>query len=255
MAMHHEVTDRDPLPIRSLASHAAAKLRDIAIAAIARDEGCSLEEAAQRLDGTPTIDDAETPEQVAERRRQAECKRIEARLRELAMPVRGEMLPAIAAGKVRPTEATRHVSRWLASPHRVLVLVGDMGVGKTIASALGVAAWVRRRKTVAYLREPALVRWWHSTTLAHEQRVEALRSADMLVIDELGTSATRDAEKARDAIFGMLDDRIGLERRTMLIGNLTPDDLTVRYGARFGDRLAEVATVAHVVGPSMRGQR
>lgn len=250
MARHFDITDKEPLPMRDL----VPRLRETAIACIARDEGCSLEEAAQRLDGTPQVEPSETPAQIAERRRVADCKRIERGLRELALPVRGELVPDIASGRVKATRATAEVARWLGSPQRVLVLVGDMGVGKTIASALAVAAWIRRRKTCAYLREPALVRWWHASTLAQEARVEALRNVDLLVIDEMGTSATRDAERSRDAIFGMLDDRIGAERRTILVGNLQPDDLA-RYGARFADRLAEVATVAHVVGPSLRGAR
>jgi hypothetical protein len=62
MAQHHEITDRDPLPLRGL----VPRLRDVAIAAIARDEGCSHDEAAARLDGTPLVDASETPAQVAD---------------------------------------------------------------------------------------------------------------------------------------------------------------------------------------------
>jgi DNA replication protein DnaC len=229
------------------------RVRRIAVAAIARDEGCSLDEASARLDAAKPVPEP-TREQLATERGEAEARRIEHALRELALPVRGDLLPAIARANVRATHATKVTSEWLRSERRALVLVGDMGTGKTVAATLALAAWLRRRRTIGYLQEPRLVRWWHSSTLAHEQHVERLVGVDMLVIDELGTSTTRDAERSRDAVWGMLNERIAGERRTLLIGNLRPDDIGKRYGARFSDRLNEIGSVVHVVGASMRGE-
>lgn len=250
MTKHHEVRDTDPLPIRSLSS--AAHLREIAIASIARDEECTLEEAALRLDTTPAAK-GETSEQLAERRRAAERDRIVKQVRDLAMPVQAELIPQLVLADCMRTRSTHEAAEWMRSTSRVLVLIGDVGVGKTVAACLCAVAYARRRKTTAYVREPTLVRWWHSTTLAHEQRVQHMREVDLLIVDELGTTLTREAERARDAVFGMLDDRIAERRATIFAGNLAPDRLATAYGARFLDRLREVGRVAHVTGPSLRG--
>lgn len=229
------------------------RMRALAIDAIAREEDCSPEEAALRLDTTPAPA-AETPEQIAERRRQAERSRVLRGLEALSLPVRGDLLPSLVRGECLRTRATHEAAEWMRGDRRVLVLIGDVGVGKTVAAALIAAAFIRRRKVVRYLREPSLVRWWHSSTLAHEDHVSRLREADLVVVDELGTTLSGQGERARDATGGLLDDRIAGDLRTVLIGNLTEKRLSDAYGSRFADRLREIGRVVHLTGESLRGR-
>lgn len=239
-------------PIGTLSS--VDRLRQIAVASIARDEECSLEEAALRLDTTPKPV-AETPEQTAARRREHEHARIERVIADLGMPVRGDLATQLVRGTYERTRAVHEAAAWMKSDRRVLVLIGDIGVGKTVAACLIACAAIRRRQTVGYLREPALARWWHSSTLVHEQQIERLRDLDLVIVDELGTTLSRDGEKAKDATGGLVDDRIAGRARTVLIGNLDEKRLGQAYGARFLDRLRELGKVVHLTGDSLRGRK
>lgn len=262
---HHEIRATDPLfrptprggpPVQLAGTLSSVeRMRELAVASIARDEECSLEEAALRLDTTPAPK-SETPEQIAARRHEAEHARVEKELGPdgLALPVDGKLLPLLVRGAYERTRAVHEAAAWLRGPRRVLVLIGDIGVGKTVAASLVACSYARRRKTVAYLREPTLARWWHSSVLAHEAQIERLRETDLVIVDELGTTLSRDGEKARDATGGLVDDRIAGEGRTVLIGNLDEKRLGTAYGARFLDRLREIGTVVHLTGASMRGR-
>lgn len=257
MTEHHRIRATDPLPIRggpAPVGDLVAYVRSAAIASIARDEDVTPEEAARILDALPPLAPTESPEAIAARRRDAEAARILRIVTELRMPVRPEVLPGLVRGECLRTAATSAAAQWMKSDRRVLVIVGDMGVGKTVSACLIACAYARRRRTIAYLREPGLVKWWHSTTLAHEAQVERLKEADLLIVDELGTTLSRDGERTRDAMFGLIDDRIGGEGRTVLLGNLTEKKLAEAYGARFLDRMREIGTVVHVTGESLRGR-
>lgn len=261
---HHRVLGTDPLlhrrsqaadaPVSLGGLHLVEKIRAVAIECIAINEECSREEAARRLDATPPVSATEGPEAIAARRAESEAARITKAVSDLRMSVRPELVPDLVAGKCLRTQATTEAAAWMRSDRRVLALVGDVGVGKTVAACLVACAYVRRRKTVAYLREPQLVRWSHSSTLAHEAQVERLRDVDLLIIDEIGTTLSRDGERTRDAMFGMIDSRIGGEGRTVIIGNLTEKQLAESYGVRFLDRLREIGMVVHATGESLRGR-
>lgn len=257
---HHEIHASEPLfrskrsepsPIGALSS--VERLRSAAITSIARDEECSLEEAALRLDTMPKPT-TETPEASAARRREAESARVEHVIRDLGIPVRGDLVPALVRGGYERTRAVHEAAAWMQTDLRVLVLIGDVGVGKTVAACLIACATARRRRSIAYLREPTLARWWHSPTLAHEAQIKRLREADLVIVDELGTTLSRDGEKAKDATGGLVDDRIAGNARTVLIGNLDEKRLGSAYGARFLDRLREIGRIVHLTGDSLRGR-
>ena len=252
----HAAVPRAPTLIASPVSLVVTKGRAAAVASVALLEGVTEAEAAEMLDRAllAPVPPPETQAQRDAEKLAAEHARLNAWLRDSKIPVRPEVAATIVRGTCARTDATRAAASWMRdSQRRTLVLLGPMGIGKTIAAALVGVAFARRRQSVGYLREPMLMRLAHSSTLAHEAKLERLRDVDLLIVDELGTTLSGQGERARDAVFGMIDDRIS-GGRTILIGNLTPEDLGKTYGARFLDRLREVGVVEHLEGESMRGR-
>lgn len=272
-AKHHNIRSIDPLHRwyardveRDATPSMLTSIRDLGIAAVMQLESCSREAAIAILDAPRAKPQAETADARTARLAAEQHSRLRAWLKATGIPVRPEMVDAVLRTEHEHTDATRATSRWYREPsRRVLVLLGPMGIGKTVAAALVATVYAKRRETVRYLREPALVKWSASSTLAHEARVEELHDADLLIVDELGTTLSGQGEKARDAMFAMLDDRLAREARTILIGNLckpmpgggmrgSAAALGKAYGARFVDRLREVGVIVELAGESMRGR-
>lgn len=241
-------------------------IRDLGISAIMHLEGCTRDAAIAIIDAPQAKPRVETPGERTTRIALEQHARLRAWLKATGIPVRPEMVDPVLRGEHLHTDATRGTARWYRDPNRrVLALIGPTGVGKTVAAALVATVYAKRHERVRYLREPALVKWSSSSTLTHEARVEELHEADLLIVDELGTTLSTQGEKARDAMFAMLDDRLAREARTILIGNLcetlpsgkqrgSADALGKAYGGRFMDRLREVGVIVELHGESMRGR-
>lgn len=213
---------------------------------------------------------AASPEAIAAfEQRMRDATRVESReryrrashaLRKL-VPLRPEILDDVSAhcdpdragaSPLRRTAAIASVARWSTDERRtVIALLGTVGVGKTTACALAAMRALLDRKGVVYVKEPTLLRW--RKFLRHEKDLERVLSADLLIIDELGTCLAKDHDDARMAILEVVDDRLAVGR-TMLLGNLNRAALGARYDARLVDRLSEVGMIVDVSGESLRGR-
>jgi hypothetical protein len=203
---------------------------------------------------------AASPEAIAKYERDiADCRDREARearvkrrrqLEELGVPVRPEVLLAVIDGSLERTEAVRLSEAWLRGPRPMLVFLGDVGVGKTVAAA-HVAASRMGLGGAVYVREPMLVRWAHYARHAEDWR--RLCAAPTVIVDELGTATGRESEAARRAVEDVVDERLRVARaRTLFIGNLSEDAFAKRYGVRTVDRLHEVGSIQTLHGESLR---
>lgn len=187
-------------------------------------------------------------------------RRASASLRRL-VPLRPEVLDAISQhcdpdhegpSPLRRTAAIASVARWASDERRsVIALLGTVGVGKTTACGLAAMRALLDRRSVVYVKEPTLLRW--RKFLRHEKDLDRVLSADLLIIDELGTCLAKDHDDARMAILEVVDDRLAVGR-TMLLGNLSRGALGARYDARLVDRLSEVGMIVDVSGESVRGR-
>ena len=72
---------------------------------------------------------AEAQELEARERRRAVVDRLEA----MRIPVREDVVRMMLAGQLGPWPALREVRIWLSVPSKILVLIGDVGQGKTVA--------------------------------------------------------------------------------------------------------------------------
>lgn len=163
-------------------------------------------------------------------------------------------IAALVHDRSEDTRALQLVRPWVAKNSRpMLVLLGDMGVGKTHA-----AAWALSRKPGRYIRARDLVELGHGGRSDRAHFWEALRT-ELLVIDELGLE--RDETEARDTLQDVVDARQRLPRRTLLLGNLTAKELADRYDARTLDRMgaksddAGIAIFRRLRGKSRRRAR
>lgn len=123
-----------------------------------------------------------------------------------------------------------------AEPVGWLYLYGPTGVGKShLAAAVAQHVAATRYAVVNYASEPALMSFLrdgfddHSTS----ERMRALQSCDLLVLDDVGTSYRKGAENWVDSmLWEILQQRYIYDRCTILTSNLHPDDLEARIRSR-----------------------
>ena len=254
-ALDAETFGRDGSGVRPLPS-GMKHLRDIGLDILAMAGKCSREEA-ERILATPVeAPRAETEAERLARRERETHERLKKWLAASKIPVRPEMVDRLIRTEHDRTDATRAAAYWMRDvDRRFLVLLGPMGVGKTVASALVALTYARKHRVVRYLREPMLLRLSSSSTLTHEARLEEVLDADLLIVDEVGTTLSNQGEKARNAMFELIDARLASEGRTILMGNVANREALARaYGLRMTDRLREVGRIVELSGESLRGR-
>ena len=76
----------------------------------------------------------------------------------------------------------------------------------------------------------------------------------LLVLDDLGTE-TMVPNVTAESLFAIADQRNGARLATVYISNLTPDELTERYGERIASRITDsaVTKIIQFAGNSLRG--
>ena len=283
------MTDAAPKTLHDADARNRSHARDLprtehavdALVSAARSAGVP-EDVIQRARTTP-IESVEHREERlrAERRAartKAEASRVEVGFAATKISLRASVRDALLAGTLdaelaklepdpRARDALSAVEAWLDDRDvQALALIGDMGRGKTVASAHAALEMIRKRRTVLRVVEPELVTWAHSPTITHGERFEVACNVDLLIVDELGT-ALGSAERSRAALFRVLDARIPNGLRTLMISNHGADTparkFTEReaigafgeaYGGRFLDRMREIGTFCVVKGPSLRGR-
>lgn len=200
-------------------------------------------EAEPQLEGDSPADDA-----VMRARRRA------IRTHGFGLPQHAAEL--VIANRLYSTAPLSIVDSWVKAPTPVLVLVGDPGLGKSVAVSWGALERIAGGP-MAYVLESDLAewRWARRRHAADWQRVV---DAWTLVIDEIGRTDRARRELARVAVAEVLHERTTRwpwGRKTMLTGNLTIEDLAEVLDPRLEDRLEEIGSVKHVTGPSLRGAR
>ena len=190
--------------------------------------------------------EAQQAKERAEVERKAEAGRF------AAVPVHARAAERILAGTLEPTRARRAVDDWFAersSPasRPLLLLLAPVGTGKTVAAAY---AAHKACKVATYMRARDAVRCYRSEWGPEAEQWRSTLEVPWLVVDELGTE--KDLELAAAAMTELVDERGHRARPTMLLGNLTPKQLTERYGERFTSRLRELARVVAWNATDMR---
>lgn len=143
------------------------------------------------------------------------------------------------------------VADWRSNPARNLLLIGDVGVGKTHAAVAAArlandAGWDVRIHDVTTL----LQQMRPGQDGGDELFARAL-ACDALVLDDLGGEKASDWTVER--LYSLINQRWLDQRPVLATSNLDPQALAEALGRRTYDRLRDGAVTAAVVGDSRRG--
>ncbi len=178
------------------------------------------------------------------------------RLRESELPVPDEDIAMLVRGTlddsyqplqaVKALLADRDAGR-MSKPY--LVLVGTVGVGKTIAAGYAIAS----NDHVVYVRANDLIAITGSRWREDKQRLAALHRAPIAIVDEAGTEL--DAKRWRMASFELVDSRQGQRRVTIFAGNVTSRDFAAGLDKRTVSRMQGRTTWVEVTGNDRRAEK
>ena len=152
------------------------------------------------------------------------------------------------------TAAMRLVQRWIAAAAtarthrlapqvRVLVLLGERGVGKTVA-----AAWALAREGGRYAACTDLVGAYATPFAPDRAPYLRARGVGLLVVDEVPRVATKECR----AMLHDLIDRRQRGQLTLVLGNGSPAEWDALLDPRTQDRLAPMTFVRVIRGDSQR---
>lgn len=139
-----------------------------------------------------------------------------------------------------------------------LVLAGKPGTGKThIACGIG-RALIEQTRSVLFMTVLQALRHVKDTYRRDAERTESdaiadLLKPDLLILDEIGAQLGSEHEKM--LMFEFINERYQRCRSTILISNLTGEELTAFLGDRVMDRFRESGAILAFDWASHRGQR
>lgn len=142
------------------------------------------------------------------------------------------------------SDAWRIVSRWLTSPAAFLVLGGEKGTGKTVASLAALSRFGGRVFSAL-----DMVRAWKNETDEAQALRPAILGCAFLVLDDLGTEP--DPSHARVGFHELVNGRQG-NRRTIITTNLPRSEIERRYDPRTIERLDHSGAWVALKSTSMR---
>lgn len=187
---------------------------------------------------------------AAERQRAQRRQRLASLERELGGELAGCTLDNYDLGRARDATARKTMAAALQTCHAYaagpigwVFLFGPTGVGKShLAAATARAVGAQRDVTLAYAREPELLKflrdgWGKTGDDTEDARIALLQTVDMLVLDDLGTEFRgRDGAWADAKIDAILAPRHQFERWTIITSNLRLDDIEPRIRSRIKGR-------------------
>lgn len=125
---------------------------------------------------------------------------------------------------------------------RNLIMIGTVGTGKTHLGQALVVEMARKWKPARYTTLARMIRfvrstWDRDSELSEAQAYDKLTKPCVLVIDEVGVQSGTDNE--RNILFEVINERYESNKSTVIICNLTKDELVGALGDRTIDRLRE----------------
>lgn len=131
-----------------------------------------------------------------------------------------------------------------------LCVVGERGVGKTVA-----AAWWIADTDGRYVLSSELVRLWLTQWGPDREKWESFKRSRCLVVDEVGGERQR-PEDVRGMLEDLINARQGAKTRTLYLGNITSAQWHARLTARAASRWEAVGyTLELTARTSMRRRR
>lgn len=210
-------------------------------AAALADYHAEVQRAAARAEETPDAGD------------------VVSKLQRLGVPA-NDMFTALKNDK--PTHAMRTAQDWWRGDKRlfpVLVMAGDVGVGKTTAAAWCALEWARgypwnslpsgsHKEPFAWIDGPGMRKLGEWGEEAQDLLATAA-VANFTVLDDAGREGDR---RAYEALSDLLMERVDRNRTTILASNVKGEVFRGRYGIALADRLRARGVLVTAKGESMR---
>lgn len=135
-----------------------------------------------------------------------------------------------------------------------LVFYGDTGLGKTFMSSCIAKALMDKGNTVIYVRASRLFKMFDDEKFGRiSDGMEDVYSADLLIIDDLGTEAVY--KNNNSYLLDLINERINSDKKIIINTNLDFRNLEDRYTKRFSSRLLDDFTMMYFYGEDIRRQK
>lgn len=150
-------------------------------------------------------------------------------------------------------EVAQVAREYAESPDGWLVLYGGVGCGKSHLAVAITWALLERGVAAYYQVVPDLLRRVRETFGADAEETTAalwdrLERCDVLILDDLG--AERANEWVRELLYQVIDARYRAEAPTVVVSNLSPQEIGGRIGSRLLD--ADLCTVVQIAASDYR---
>ena len=175
-------------------------------------------------------------------------------------------VPSGYVGFLTPLPGGDWINQYARPKARGLYLVGDSGVGKTIAAVLIMRRWLAERaQTDAIQVPPAQGEWrfvscsklimqlqvsWRRDDQDAFSILERIASYPRLVLDDLGTTRTTDYVKS--SIYFILNERESWSRQTIITSNYHLDVIDEQFDPRVSSRIMGCCDVREMRGRDRR---
>ena len=119
-----------------------------------------------------------------------------------------------------------------------LLLSGGIGLGKTYAAKCLMRRVIEHGYTAAFYTAYRLFSLFHRHRLGENIDLDPIFNVPLLVIDDIGTEPmTRNVTV--EYFFDLINERLALGRHTVIVTNLSFNDINARYGERIHSRLMD----------------
>lgn len=192
--------------------------------------------------------EAASKREELDRVRTAEIQRWESRIGTACIPdrFRDKTLDSYIAdsdGKRKARDfAKRYAEEFDGISGKCAVFLGKPGTGKTHLS-IGIALSVMRQGyTAMFMTVMRVIRrikdtWGRGSEMSETEAIQSLVFPDLLILDEIGVQFGSDTEKM--LLFEVINERYELRKPTLLLSNLSLDEVKAYLGERVFDRLRE----------------
>lgn len=154
-------------------------------------------------------------------------------------------------------QMTKQYATQFHSTSKSLLLVGQVGVGKTFLMSSIAKEVLDQGFSVIYQSAPALMKLLFDyyfapfeTRKEAESRYEMLRNVDLLMIDDLGSESVNGTSISH--LFELLNDRIQRNRPMVISTNLSTEEIKEFYDLRIYSRIKGHFELLKIIGDDLR---